>query len=351
MADDARATAAKLAPLATNTGNRNGVRMLSCVPIKSSVTFRGNLQDPKKVHKQMKMGSQLLITDSGLIAVALVIRSRDGPRFVFHYPPRPSTETSQREARFGTELDQSELDEKVDDEGDSDDSDLEDGGYQIYQAMGKLDLNSKVNKRNPSHVERLEDDDHYDSPNGEQVVPWEHLFEFSTKDLESILTPSRAYHKKKFELTLDPLHFVAYPMHIREDGLWKKKKPKKVKKAKKDNSEESLVEGRSVKGEEKDDSSKAKAIETTSEDGDDRGGMTMFNVVFILNVPKDEADQRILEIYEHVIKKFNKALKHAQAQNNYVWKESELILSMMEKAREDSKSSLFLVCGKSLTRL
>jgi hypothetical protein len=65
--------------------------------------------------------------------------------------------------------------------------------------------------------------------------------------------------------------------------------------------------------------------------------MTMFNVVFILSVAKDEADERIAEVYEHVIKKFNKALKHAQASSNYVWKESEMILGMKEKAREERK--------------
>ena len=89
--------------------------------------------------------------------------------------------------------------------------------------------------------------------------------------------------------------------------------------------------------EKKDDngSGKAKTDDGNSEDGNDHGGMTMFNAVFVLNVPKDEEDDRILDIYEYVIKKFNKVLKHAQAQSNYVWKESEMILSMKEKAREE----------------
>ena len=336
MADDARATSSKPARLA-----------LPAVPMKASkLPFRGNLQDAKKVHQQMEMASQLLVTDSGLIAVALVIRSRDGPRFVFHYPPRPSADSSQRQARFGTELDLS--DQENIDEGDTDDSDLEDGQFQAFQALGKLDLNSKVNKRKLNHVEPLEDDDHYDTRNGEQVVPWEHLFEFSTKDLESILTPSRAFHKKKFELTLDPLYFVTYPIHIREDGLWKKKKPKKARKSKEEDSEEALA-GINVDSLEKNDSGKSKATKQSSQAGYDGGGMTMFNVVFILDLPRDEADQRVLEIYENVIKKFNKALKHAQAQSNYVWKESEMISSMMEKARDESKLSQSQSGAKILT--
>jgi hypothetical protein len=38
-----------------------------------------------------------------------------------------------------------------------------------------------------------------------------------------------------------------------------------------------------------------------------------------------------------VVKKFNKALNHAQASCDYVWKESEMILAMKERAREDRK--------------
>ena len=63
--------------------------------------------------------------------------------------------------------------------------------------------------------------------------------------------------------------------------------------------------------------------------------MTIFNAVFVLNVPDDEYEQRITEMYEHVIKNFNKALKTAQASCDYVWKESEMILAMKEKAREE----------------
>ena len=289
------------------------------------------------------MTSHILTTDSGVIAVALIIRSRDGPRFVFHYPPRPTTQASQREVRYGAELDQSEMDEKSDeDEEGGDDSDLEDGDYQIVPALGKLDLNEKTTKRKARYVGPLEGDDHYDSPSGEHIVPWEYLGEFSTRDLESILTPSRAFHKKKFELSLDPLYFVAYPIHVREDGLWKKKKLQKAKKSQKGPIEDETTsgDGNSIEGE-KNDAGKAKAGDSNSEGGDDHGGgMTMFNVVFILNVPRDEEDKRIIEVYEHVIKKFNKALKYAQAQSNYVWKESEMIFSIKEKAREDRKFPL-----------
>jgi hypothetical protein len=275
------------------------------------------------------MTSNTAFVNPGLIGIALVIRSRDGPRFVFNYPRQLTTQASQRYTRFGTELDEESTTE--DDVGGTDDSDsdLEDGGYRIHQNSGKLRLDARnLNRR--VHSDDLEDGEHYGSPQGEHIVPWDHLGEFLTTDLESILTPSRAFHKKKFELSLDPLNFISYPMHIREDGLWKKKKPKKSKKLKKEDS--GSGDGKSGDSE-KIDNEKPKA--TDSEDGDDHGGMTMFNVVFILNVPRDEEEERILDVYEHVIKKLNKALKHAQASSNYVWKESEKILLMKDKAREE----------------
>ena len=260
--------------------------------------------------------------DTGLVAIALVIRARDGPRFVFHYPPHPAYLPPQEEIRFGTELD-NEVDTDDNAEED-DDSDLDDG-YQSHQASADPNHNEKEKSYKKGIHPNLDEDDHIDFPNGESLVPWEHMGEFSTTYLESILTPSRDFNKKLFLLNLDPLQFVSYPMHIREDGMWKKKS-KKSKRSKEGSGENSVDDG----GKNNNKDSKA-----YSEDGDDRGGMTMFNIVFALNLPIDEEDDRAHEMYDHVIKKFNKALNHAQASSDYVWKESEMILSMKEKARED----------------
>jgi len=272
--------------------------------------------------------------DSGLVAVALVIRSRDGPRFVFHYPPQPDFHHPKCSFRYGTELDQSELETVDQEEETSDESDLEADFHGLHAKFGRVSLSSKQNStaslKSNVVVDKFDGDDHYDGPNGEQVVPWEQFGEFSTVDLESILTPKRAFHKQKFELSLDPLIFVAYPIHIREDGFWKK--PRKSKRGRKTREEEEAEGGEQS-------ASDKKLNDATSEDGDG-GGMTMFLAVFVLRVAKLEEDQRINDIYEHIAKTFNKALKHAQAQSNYVWRESEMILSMKEKAREESKSSL-----------
>jgi len=256
------------------------------------------------------MLSNVIPPDACLVAVALVIRSRDGPRFVFHYPPRPDTKVRRRKPLYGTELDLSGDDDSSDDAFPDDDDDLEDIGFKLHQDLEKLDLGKSKSRR----LDPWDGDHHYSTPDGQLVVPWEHLFEFETRDLESILTPARPYHKKRFQLTLDPLTYLAYPIHIREDGQWRKKRREKKQKRL---MTDSMTSDRTLHGETLD------------------RGMTMFNVVFITNPDRREKDTRNLDIYDHVARKINKALKYAQAQDDYVWKESEMILGMKERARED----------------
>jgi hypothetical protein len=180
------------------------------------------------------------------------------------------------------------------------------------------------------------------------VVPWEYLDAFRTKDLASILTPARAFHKKCFELTLDPLTFVTYPMHIREDGRWKKKKREKRRRRKEEEekraneamSEDTVIsESPAETSGLEDDAKKVSMPKGTSFASDDTndGGMTMFNLVFIMNPRTTEAPMRVMDMFEHVAKDINKALRYAQNYSNYVWKESERILNLKEKAREERR--------------
>jgi nitrogen permease regulator 3-like protein len=281
-------------------------------------------------------------TKSSLLGVALIIRSKDGPRFVFNYPPHLANKECQERSRYGTELDPTTPDTS-DDEGRSDDDDLEDDRFQI---------NNRLLKK-ARHVSSWDGDEHLESIDGVQIVPWEYLDAFRIQDLASILTPARLYHKKCFELTLDPLHFVTYPMHIREDGQWKKKKkPKKTKSRKQaaSSAESGAVNGNveaespREQPEDVENGPEAENIndKTTeggkegSENGNDEGGMTMFNMVFILNPGRLEATAEVANILEHVAKDINKALRYAQSYSNYVWKESDFILNMKDKAKEKS---------------
>lgn len=283
-------------------------------------------------------------TKSSLVGVALIIRSKEGPRFVFHYPPHLANKERQERPRYGTELDPT-IPDTSDDEGYSDDDNLEDDMFQIHNRFGP--------GRMAQYVRFWDGDEHFES-DGVQIVPWEHLDAFRVQDLASILTPARSYHKKCFELTLDPLHFVTYPMHIREDGQWKKKKkPKKSKSLKMatpgaefsarngDAEAESPGEqpGNVEHGEPKaeDKSEKMKGVgREGSENWNDEGGMTMFNLVFILNPGRLDAPAEVANIFEHVAKDINKALRYAQNYSNYICKQSDMILTMKDKAREKS---------------
>lgn len=269
---------------------------------------------------------------SGLFAVALAIRSRDGPRFVFHYPAHPSAGASQEDLLYGTDLDPTKMEMYS---GDSDESDFDDailGPFDRIHLSQKNDDDSDANM----HIDcgEMGVDEHYDTSSGIHIVPWEFLFGFSTTDLESILTPSKAFRKSRFEITLDPLCFLSYPIHIRDDGTWSKRRSRKKKK------EDKSVTSVAAR-EDGNDCMKSHENEGKCEDHDE-GGMTMFNAIFILDVPKYDLKQKVEEMCEHVVKKFNWALMEAQASSGYVWHESEMILAMKEKAREDREQHLLL---------
>lgn len=283
-----------------------------------------------------------MAVDPALLAVALVVRSKDGPRFVFHYPPRLVSNESKELPRYGTELDPTSPDPS--DEEDNSDDDLDDGSYNLNGKFDQLEFGKKER-----HVSQWHGDDHFEI-DGRQIVPWEHIDVHSTKDLASILTPARSYHKKMFELTLDPLLFITYPMHIREDGRWKKKRKDKKRRRRKDE-EDLTIADETVMTEspidvtppekEEDKVSPDKGSSFNSDDADP-GGMTMFNLVFIMHPLPEEASVRTLDMFEHVAKDLNKAMRYAQNYNNYIWKESEMILGMKDKAREESKSGIII---------
>ena len=84
------------------------------------------------------MSSHLRPTRSNLSAVALIIRSKDGPRFVFHYPPVLANKESHERPRYGTELAPTTPDTS-EDAGSSDENDLEDDVFYIQKSgHGKL---------------------------------------------------------------------------------------------------------------------------------------------------------------------------------------------------------------------
>lgn len=251
------------------------------------------------------------VNSDNFLAVALVInRSRDGPAFVFHYPSHVEPVSSASQPP----------------------DNLEDILLERLSQPNRGDVNQGTLPK------QRDSDDHFVTESGTQIVPWEHVAGFPARDLAGILTPARSYHKRLFQLSLDPLHCVSYPIHVPENGKWKK--PKKATKS----SKGSKSTDDPVASHELDPA--AAAVSKPSEppkdkegkkeeDDEKRSSMTMFNLVFILNPEKSEVKELVDSLYTNIVKKVNKAFKYSQQHSEFVWKESKRILVLKDKAREE----------------
>ncbi|KLJ10209.1 hypothetical protein EMPG_14409 [Blastomyces silverae] len=338
------------------------------------------------------MSSIVRPPDPCLVAIILIIQSRAGPRFVYHYPPNPSTIISskaRRNSRRKNGAKSSESSPSSDDDWSSSDEEDERGhssagGSSLSRGVsehnGRSGLSEKLSDKNihvpsprghsaSSSVQfkrrsatpdskqdnqpdagRVEDLGHFYQP------PWESLLGLPTNVWEKLLSPSPSWHKRRFEVGINDLVFVGWPVFMREDGTWRKrKKKKKVRKQRPSGERQELGDDDKEKGDQKNGLSSKQTSETegdndpATEDQNiaeddvlpespetDKDSMTMFNVVFVLNPPLLEYGLRVREKYENVIKKFGKGLKSEQARADYVWKEAQTIVNIKEKAKESS---------------
>ncbi|KAI0490051.1 nitrogen permease regulator of amino acid transport activity 3-domain-containing protein [Xylaria cf. heliscus] len=293
------------------------------------------------------MASPALPNASNLLGVALVVnRSRDGPRFVFHYPPQIQYSKKQR---VTPALGSSE------DELDDDDEILLNqlGGTPFFEGTsGSLP--------NVPGLQSWDHDDHLETESGSHIVPWEHVAGYPTRDLESLLTPSRAFHKRLFQVSLDQLCFVTSPIFVPENGVWRKQKrqPKNRPPKSPENGAESAAakDGQSFltltadvpQIQSRDFSTGDDAAGSNGGNGNGNGngnafdeaeekksGMTMFNLVFILKPKKHEAKELAETLHTHILRKINKLFKYSQQKTDFVWKESKRILTLKDKNREE----------------
>lgn len=264
------------------------------------------------------------VNDENFVAVALVInRSRDGPAFVFHYP-----------SHVPTLSDGPDKTETID---------VEDILFERMSQPTGAEAAAAAADTAENHGVR---DDHYTTESGIQVVPWEHVAGFPARDLAGILTPARSYHKKLFQLSLDPLLCVSYPIHVPESGKWKK--TKKASKAKAAAAAKDAADDNIAPDEQpnpvptiKTEPCKDKTKDGKKDDADEekRSSMTMFNLVFFLNPKKHEVKELVDSLYSNIVKKVNKAYQYSQQHSEFVWKESKRILVAKDRAREEREFS------------
>jgi hypothetical protein len=277
------------------------------------------------------MALPVLPNSSNFLAVALVInRPRAGPRLVFHYPPHVLPGHGRRGSK-------TEDEDELEDEEDI--------------ILGRLAQHAGPSV-NPAELLQWNQDDHLFTESGSQIVPWEQVAGFPAMDLESILTPGRAYHKRLFQLSLEPLVCVSYPIYVPENGVWKKKKKSKREeketgtKKEGDDAAQTAVE---VPAHEDDfkvseaDHVEVKDMAAPPANNEDeveekKSSMTMFNLVFILKPQKHEVKELVDIMFVNIIKKVNKAYKYCQQRGDFVWKESKKIIALKDKGKEESQS-------------
>ncbi|CAE7012794.1 Nitrogen permease regulator 3 [Pyrenophora teres f. teres] len=337
---------------------------------------------------------------SNLHAILLVTKSRSlGPRLVFHYPPLSPSAAALAAAKdpawfrhdtSTASVDSRSSDSDWDSSGDSDDdNDIEIGSRTSggrgsgRTATGRVSDKSKLGAGVWGKQETIDEEDAEDNDDQESSGrrgnggdhDWETVLGFKTDALEKMLSPSKDYNKRRFELGVESIVFVGAPMFVREDGLWKKLKRKKKKPSDKEkledgdlarnlattNEEDSKTAEEPVKpvpepfvyppgfepgyghdsassagsGAPSDAGSDARSNSTSQDNTPD---MTMFNVVFVLNPPALEYQQRVKEMYENVTRKYAKALKYEEARFQYVWKESKRIIDIKQRAKETNES-------------
>lgn len=347
--------------------------------------------------------------DPCLVAIILIVRSRTGPRLVFHYPPNPLSENrlktttkggrriSRTRSRQGAKNTDSSSSSESGLSSDEDEEEREIHAAAPGPGIGRrasnfgLDDHVSVSASPNTEPHRsgslgsgrvsslrkqrgagsdLEDDE----PEGSSRAPWESLFGVPGSVWEKLLSPSKSWHKRRFEVGINDLALIGWPVFVREDGSWRKQRRKKKKKPRAEWEGGELGHNEAEDGQVDEDmvlspemmASVASLADSTlsptdtpkrtsyasvkcgkhpdgSDDAEDKDHMTMFNVVFVMDPPLLEYSMRVKEIYENIIKKFAKALKWEQARTDYVWRESQHILQLRRKARETSMfpSSLF----------
>ena len=374
-------------------GTDRRYRLASChIPLNvhpPKILYPPNNNNPTAQLSVMERSS---IPNASLVAILLVTQSSSGTNFVFHYPPNPNIDTPASTQTWGGDATDdgrsttssstnSSEDELIDDNAASD---AETGIRKSH--LDNLDFegaNSESDRRSRSYAgerggrqssrrmrDDHEDDDEEDDDGAKTQPagpPWENVFGLKTTFLASLLAPKASMCRTKFELSIDDLVFLGYPVQIRPDGTWKKQRRRRNKVLKSNASEltasihgtftggnghdgdeknnqgyndEVLNEEETAAGNDADDEHEPgddQKSDGTEEDKEDGGRMSMFHVVFVLNPPQLEYHTRVQEMYQCVVKKFARALKLEQARTDYVGNEAELVLRMKEKAIQDGR--------------
>lgn len=327
---------------------------------------------------------QPLAPNPSLLAILLVTKSRSGPRLVLHYPPHPTARPSRSRSPVATRQSSraydaytavtpstdSDPDAEIDDPawwsdgsgvtgGDSDEDEDETGSLEGMSGDEDSAADSGEEESNK------DDKDEREGQLGVDAV----LGRYTADGLAKLLAPnSRVWHRTRWEVALEERCFLGCPIFAREEGGWRREK--KAKKSKHEPIAKASVPEVGVGSDEDISDNEANARDTdvganriavtnappiqvstsftsasstsggSPEDAEDDMyaadyDMQMFNVVFVLRPPPLEYTLRVVEMYEHVVRKLAKALRWQQKENGYVAREVKKVTGIVEGFRDD----------------
>ncbi|KAL8688007.1 MAG: hypothetical protein Q9218_005970, partial [Villophora microphyllina] len=327
------------------------------------------------------MSTDVLPPNPCLLGILLVVKVNSEPRIVFHYPPKPGEDNSQFTRYLAAQEREQDGSSSTDDDSTSSQDD--------QAAANAKPKPSKTGDDTPElDVEETGSLSPEKNPifrNQYSKPKWNDVFGLPAYSLARLLAPPPTSHKKRFEMSIDDKVYVGRPIFAGEGDEWEKKKAARKAKARKSTTDEGSVTthdmasasegistldlakstdtlgdherdpGRSEDPEQnlpatKQDSAILTGQEPVAEGNEPKAKrkktLNMFHVVFVLNPPPLEYQLRVKEIYDHVVKKFSKALKWEQARSNYVMREVStlsLAYQSMKKAQgvEQPLASLY----------
>lgn len=348
-----------------------------------------------------------------LLAVLLIVRSTSGVSFAFHYPPKPQIDASPSTSSLSrshaphssggpahpatayTDSDSHSHSGTSNTDGSSGDEDddrqsrttLQDIGVATIPGAGRTatersDSGSRTQSyAGGGHRRRIrkeeEEGERKEGAESGGDPPWETVLGFRADFLAGLLAPKASMCRTRFEMTVDDVVFLGFPLHVRPDGTWRRRKKRRresggaeevdegeeeyegeegdgegveageetagVEEEERDteqNGYENEVNGNGVNGEPEEGHGNNQDHSEDEKDDDEHsstagGGMSMFHVVFVLNPPELEYHFRTQEIFDYVVKRFARALKYEQAKDGYVWREAGKINALREKAVQE----------------
>lgn len=313
------------------------------------------------------MASPLLPPNPCLVAILLIVNYHHQPRIAFHYPPKPGKDNSQLKNYLSSNFTDEEVPTSSDeDSGSSSNGQATANGPEPDDTKNGNLQESEYEEAGSASPEKIEG-----VASMQRSLQWNDVFGYHAPNLAKLLCPPLSSHKRRFEMSLNEKAFLGWPIFAK-DGRWQRRRRVKRSKSRDQFEGESTRE----KGEDKEMSGKTSLQITedlgetsgqgTDVDGQRRGHdgetdsladlaaslqlkpdkssedtpkrkpskddfakdtLKMFHVVFVLDPPPLEYQLRTKEMYDHVVKKFSRALKWEQARANYVSKEVSNISS------------------------